>query len=244
MITCREIGSGTNTTNDADQTITPTDNSATGKLLIMYVAYENANISGGDTYISIRDSYGNAWTEIFSVVNSSGTINDGTVMRSFSTMQDQNGLTTSDSILLSFSTTIEALVHIIYEVDSTNILTITDSSSTSGTGSSPTITTNTIDNNNIVICAFGRNSSGTITDDADTSNGSWSAGISKTKVATYLTQELHSQYKVVTASATQTYNPTIDTRIDSIYNLGWVEIHEDSSVTSSPILIMWNMTSY
>ena len=114
MITCREIGSGTNTTNAPDQTITPTDNSATGKLLIMYVAYENANIGGGDTYISINDSYGNAWTEIFSVVNSSGTINDGTVMRSFSTMQDQNGLTTSDSILLSFSTTIEALVHIIY----------------------------------------------------------------------------------------------------------------------------------
>lgn len=242
MITCREIGTGTNTTNDADQTITPTDNSATGKLLIMYVAYENAGVGGGDTYISIKDSYENAWTEIFSVVNSSGTINDGTVMRSFSTMQDQNGLTTSDSILLSFSTTIEALVYIIYEVDSTNILTITDSSSTSGTGSSPTITTNTIDNNNIVICAFGRNSSGEIIDDADTSDGSWSTGISKTKFAAFLTQELHSQYKVVTASATQTYNPTITT--DSIYNLGWVEIHEDSSVTSSPILIMWNMTSY
>lgn len=242
MITCREIGSGTNTTNDADQTITPTDNSATGKLLIMYAVYENANIGGGDTYISIKDSYENAWTEIFSVVNSSGTINDGTVMRSFSTMQDQNGLTTSDSILLSFSTTIEALVYIIYEVDSTNILTITDSSSTSGTGSSPTITTNTIDNNNIVICAFGRNSSGKIIDDADTSDGSWSTGLSKTKFATFLTQELHSQYKVVTASATQTYNPTITTI--SIYNLGWVEIHEDSSVTSSPILIMWNMTSY
>lgn len=242
MISCREIGTGTNTTNDADQIITPTDNSATGKLLIMYVVYENANIGGGDTYISIKDSYENAWTEIFSVVNSSGTINDGTVMRSFSTMQDQNGLTTSDSILLSFSTTIEALVYIIYEVDSTNILTITDSSSTSGTGSSPTITTNTIDNNNIVICAFGRNSSGIIIDDADTSDGSWSTGLSKTKFATDLTQELHSQYKVVTASATQTYNPTITT--NSIYNLGWVEIHEDSSVTSSPILIMWNMTSY
>jgi hypothetical protein len=63
-----------------------------------------------------------------------------------------------------------------------------------------------------------------ITPDADTTNGSWSTQQSTAQGTTTNGIAVASQRKVVTATATQTYNVTLDNVADCI--LGWIQLTE------------------
>jgi hypothetical protein len=86
---------------------------------------------------------------------------------------------------------------------------VTETGVDNGTAANPTHTTGSITSGDIVIAALGIEASAAITADTDTSNGTWSSAQAATGGATTSAQQIHTQYKVVTGTATQTYNVTI-----------------------------------
>jgi hypothetical protein len=103
----------------------------------------------------------------------------------------------------------------------------------SGAGSAtgtPTITTASITSGEIVV-AWGGAESGTDTwaGDADTTNGNWSTHQHTSVGVGAAGMSITSQRKVVTATATQTYNPTL-TSADVI--LAWINYQEVNLPTS------------
>ncbi len=242
MITISNRGSGINATSGTTHTITPSSNCTAGALLILFLVYENSASGGGDPFRSITDSSGNAWVSILNNNNTSGSPSDGTSLRSYSTLQAGGTLGTSSTITIEFLNTVSAFTYVLYEATAGGLLTIVDSGTTTGSGMTPSITSNTIENNNAILSVCGRNSDSLIGDDTDSVNGSWSTGVRQTKTVVTLYQQIHTQHKVVNANGTQTYNPSI--LVSSKFNLGWIEINEEITAIKSPYFISWVMTSY
>lgn len=91
----------------------------------------------------------------------------------------------------------------------------------------PTMTTGSITSGNLVSCACFYEDNDAATGDADTTNGSWSTaqqdscGLAGAGIAVI------SQAKVVTATATQTYNPRLVDSTDCVE--AWIEYTETAS---------------
>jgi hypothetical protein len=90
----------------------------------------------------------------------------------------------------------------------------------SATGT-PTVTTATVTIGDVVIAVLAAESNVAVTQDGDSTNGAWSTQMTATgNTGTLLTSSrVAAQTKIVTATATQTYNPTL-TSCDNI--LGWI----------------------
>jgi hypothetical protein len=67
-----------------------------------------------------------------------------------------------------------------------------------------------------------------VTQDGDTTNGTWSTQQTATSTgdATATGLSIFSQRKIVTATATQTYNPTMGDSNDMC--LGWIELNQSA----------------
>src|SRR4029078_10483383 len=100
-----------------------------------------------------------------------------------------------------------------------------------GTGAAsgtPTVTTGSIPSGSVVIGWGGAESADTWAGDADTTNGTWSTHVHGASGTGTSGMSLTTQHKVVTATATQTYNPTL-TSAEQI--LGCMRIDEAATQT-------------
>lgn len=180
--------------------------------------------SGGHTVSSVTDSVGNTWTSRTSIANGEYKLN-------FFTCNTISSLTTSDTLTISFTGDTTSAGCFVYELTAGGTVQYEDASSTTF-ASNGTITSGTIENGNVIFGFNTRASNIAPTADSDTTNGNWSTQIGR---ATGFTTYISSQYKIVNADGSQTYN--ITTGVAGV--IGYVELTE--SVSSSSILDPFGM---
>lgn len=227
-------GENGNATTSTTLVITPGSNFAVNSMGVLCVAYDNSTTggaAGGDPFVSIVDSAGHVWLSRQEVLNDPGAAAAGTTLRIFTCYMNSNPLTTSGSITITFSPTTIAKAYALMEVAAAAGKTIqyiagADGGDTTAATASPTITTSSITTGDMVIGAVSleAGTSQTVTDDTDSSNGSWSAGQYFEVGTTTGGQVIHSQRKVVTGTGTQTYNPTFGIASDTC--IAWIQLRE------------------
>lgn len=207
-------------------------NFASGSWAVLAVSIDNPSGGGAaqGTYTAF-DSIGNTWTRRLSNLYDPGAAGAGIEGAIFTTAQSVGAITTSTTIFLRVGNATTSKVWTLTEVTKGGIASIEFVKSGTNLGSAnttPTVTTSPIMNGNIVFGAL-FNEQGTVqvvTQDGDTTNGNWSAQQTTSVGVTAAGQCISTQYKTVTAQATQTYNPVLTASSDVI--LGWAELAEIS----------------
>lgn len=211
-VTVASRGTNGNASAGASITITPTSNLAAGSMAVLVVVVDNLG-SGGSTSCTPTaetDSVGNAYTRVLTRIYDPGAAAAGVEMAIY-TAHLSTAFTTGNNLVFDFVTVSPvAKTWTLTEVIPTAGLQMTFLSSACGAvcGSAtatPTVTTVSITSGDAVVAAGGAESTLTWTGDADTTNGSWTNeqefGVTGMSITT--------QAKVVTGTATQTYNPTL-----------------------------------
>lgn len=224
-------GTGTHNTSATTFTLSPASNFAAG-MAVLCIAADNAHSSGtAATTYTVTDTLGNTWTRRASALIDPGAANAGSEGAIFTTLQNGGLLTTGTTITVTYDTATTAKVWTLDEVKTDQsgqvVAYVTSGVGTSGTGTtSPTITSGSIAINDIIVGAvfIEAGTTESFTDDADSTNGSWTASQSAKIGSTTSGQAIISQTKIVTAAGAQTFNPTLGLSGDLC--LGWVQIHE------------------
>jgi len=238
-LTGTDRGNGTHNTAATSFTLAPASNLTAGAMAVLCVASDNAAASGVafGTW-AVTDTKGNTWIRQQTPLNDPGAASAGITGAIFTTGQNGGTLTTGDTITVSFgSDSPTAKAWTLMEVTgSTGVPTyVTGGTGTSGTGTtSPTITTGSIAINDMVIgmLVVESGTTQTFTGDADTTNGSWSTQQTNKIGSTTSGVGISTQRKVVSAAATQTFNPTLGLSGDLA--LAWIEVREAANVTATP----------
>jgi hypothetical protein len=228
-ITGTDRGLASSSVNATTWAFSPTSNFAAGSFAVCVIAMNNSNTDGtAYSTFTLTDSLGNTWTRRISPLYDPGLVNAGVEGAIFTTPMDGGTLLTGTVITATTNITCSRKTMTIMEVVPTGGSTISYVDGGVGVGSntiSPTITTGSITSGNMVIAAlFYEWETVPITPDADTTNGSWSTQQSTAQGTTTNGIAVASQRKVVTATATQTYNVTLDNVADCI--LGWIQLTE------------------
>lgn len=217
----------TNTGGESTLAVVPASNCTAGALLVLCASYDNSVVGGGDPYSSIADTKSNTWTSRQNALNDPGSADQGVAMRIFTTPQAGGTLTTGDTITITYSTTTVARSWTLTEFTGAGGTPtyLTGAVETSTTGS-PTITSSSLTNGDGILAVVGREGNvPTPVPDSDTTNGSWSTAQESGVGVTEAGSEIQSQYKIVTADGTQSYDPTYGaTPRDNCE--GWISIRE------------------
>ncbi len=227
--------------------IIPSSNCATGGTLTLCISYNNSLIDGSDPFDSIDDSHGNTWTLRVSQIQSpNGLGGDGVVMRMYTTNQDMSPLTTGDSIDVRFLEDIVVACSFLLQITSDNSITYTDANSASFPGEYfPTISSISLTTNDIIIgCAAGNNNSNKY-GDSDTTNGSWSSNYTD-QVSVGISNQLISQYKIISGTGVQSYDPQFEEVSDAGDELviGYVVFTDNvpPSISSKTFIMITSMS--
>lgn len=230
-ITATARGTYTDNAGSTTSTFSPSGNFASGSWAVIFIAADNSASAGGSNNItSVTDDLGNTWTKRNNALYDPGAANAGVQGASFTCPMDKGPLTTSTVITVTFGAATTADCGVLWEVTPSAGWQLAYGTGAVGTGSAtttPTVTTSSITSGNIV---FGGlfNEEGTgqvVTGDADASSGSWSTQQTAAIGTGATGMVVQSQYKVVTGTATQTFNPTLGTSSDVI--LGWISMFEN-----------------
>jgi len=207
-------------------TLQPNANFAAGSMAVLCLSVDNAGAGGGAfSTFTVTDALGNTWTRRTSPLYDPGAASAGVEGAIFTTPMDGGTLQATTVITVTFNNSTTAKVWTLMEVvPSVGTVGFVDGGVNTGAATgTPTVTTNSIANGNMVIgCGHAENTD-SWAGDADTTDGSWSTH-QHTGVGTGTSaQSITSQRKVVTAAATQTYNPT---RTSSDCILSWIQLTE------------------
>lgn len=227
-------GTGSHNTSVNTWGLNSSGNFATGSWAVLAVGIDNPSGGGAaqSTYTAF-DSIGNTWTRRLSNLYDPGAANAGIEGAFFTTAQSVGAITTSTTIYLRVGNATTAKVWTLTEVTKDALASINFVKSGTNVGSAnttPTVTSSPIGVGNMIVGAL-FNEQGTVqivTQDGDTTNGTWSSQQTTSVGITAAGQCISTQHKVVTAGATQTYNPVLTTSSDVI--LGWMELEECSLV--------------
>lgn len=197
--------------------IVPSSNCTAGATLILCISYNNSLVDAGDPFDSITDTYGNTWALRVSQLQSPNSIaGDGTVMRMYSSTQNISALTTSDSIIITFLEDIVVACSFLLQITSDNSITYTDSSSTSFAADHlPTITSISLTTNDIIIAAASSNNNSSKSADSDATNGSWSSEYTDQITSSGYSNQIISQYKIISGAGSQSYDPQLGSVFDT-----------------------------
>lgn len=239
-LTPTDRGSGGNTTAATSFTgVSPSGTIAAGSMGVLIITADNAG-AGGATAVcpaTITDSKGNVWTRRRNPIFDPGAAAAGVEIAVYTSLLTTALLATDNANFnWAAGVSVTAKNFAFKEVSaSAGVPTyVTGADGTGATTGTPTITTTSIANGDLVIGFGGSESADTWAGDADTTNGSWSTKVSRAAGTGATGMTLFTQHKVVTAAATQTFNPTL-TSADVI--LAWIQIHETppTSLTPDPV---------
>jgi hypothetical protein len=219
-------GSGTHNTAASSRAVSPSGTIPAGSIAVIVWALDNSGTSGVSRFSSMADSVGNTWSTPLNINKTAGTANDGTTLvMSWSLLTTQ--LLNTNTITITLTGNVTPKCYAIHQITPAagNSVEYVTSGSTTGTGN-VALTTGTIDNLQMVVCAAANEygTAQTPTHDTDTTNGSWSTALYAEVGTTGAGQNVASQRKVVTASATQTYNVSYSSSAD--YAAGWLSFKE------------------
>lgn len=228
-LTGTDRGTGNSTTGATSIACSPTSTIAQNSLGVLAIAYDNSGTSGADPYSggsSFTDSVGNTWNNRNGITFDPDVADGGVCIRIFTSGMLVAALTSSDTVTISFSATVPCKAWAFHEVTGSvgTPTYVTGGSSTATLGAGIAMTTGSITNTDMVICAGGYESNSATTGDSDTTNGSWST--QQTDVANTGTSgtsiRVTSQRKVVSATATQSYNISLV----ADHAAAWIEVSE------------------
>ena len=224
-------GTTGSTVADAIINIFPTGNFAAGSMGIIALTYDNARSGGSsDPLSTITDALGNDWTRRQTNVVDPGVANAGTFTSIWTTYQNVGTLATSTKITITWTTTNPAakvitLTEISSDIGGSPTYLTGAVSGITSTTTAPTITSSSITSGDVIFGACGiEHGSITMTADSDVSSGSWSSAQNLGKGTTTAGQQITTQAKVTTGTATQTYNIGLSALADC--NIMWISVDE------------------
>ncbi len=229
-ITGTDRGSGNSNASATTFTLSPASNFAAGSWAVLVVAADNSSSGGAIHEItSVTDTHGNVWTPRIAPLFDNGGVSAGVQGAIFTTPMAAGTLTTGSTITVNITTASTAEAWTLMEIVPTAgkvISYVTGAVNTGAATNAPTVTTSSITSGNMVIGALFNEygTAQTVTGDGDSTNGSWSAQQTNEIGTTAAGMTVSSQRKIVTSTATQTFNPTLGTSSDVI--LGWIELTE------------------
>lgn len=206
-------GTGGNATSSTSLSISPTSNFTAGSAGVLFMVFDNSGSQGSDPLSgSFTRPSGTNFSIWFSSLNDPGAASAGSVLYGF-VATSISSFTTSESLNFTFLTNTVAKAWVLLEITS-NIsgsgfeftLGGLGVGYTTGNGTTQTWT-RSVPSGSMAIGCLGQEGNGTRTGDSDTTNGSWSTAQSTGFGTTTGGQEIISQFKVVTATGNQTFNP-------------------------------------
>lgn len=214
MPTATSYGTAQNKTAAATVVVTTTALIPAGTLLVLGVCSDNV-AAATPTISSITAVGGGTWTDRAGATTQSGaTATAGTgVFVYCQTLYTASSVASGTAITVTFNASPAAKAVAVWGFDQMgqHVLRSTVVSAVSTTGSPSAATTGTaLASGDLVIGVVGSENNANPTGDTDTLNGSWSAvdGIATTGGAANTNTSIAMQYKVVTATGAQTFNPT------------------------------------
>lgn len=231
-LTGTDRGTGTHQTSASSFTLNPGSNFTAGALAVLCIAADNSSTGGSTNNISsVTDSLGNLWRARQRPIFDNGSASAGVQGGIFTTDQSAGTLQTGTTVTVSFGAATVAKTWTLMEVTAaarSQALVLTGANATGQAGSSaPTVTTGTIEVGDMVIAmvAMEAGTTQTLTSDADTTNGTWSAAQYNEIGSSSSGSAIGSQRKVQTTTAsTQTFNPTLGLPCDLICS--WISVRE------------------
>ncbi len=229
-LTGTDRGTGTHNTSATTFTLSPGSNFAAG-MAVLVIAADNSSAGGStENFVSVTDTLGNAWLERLAIVYDPGAANAGVQGAVYTTIQTAGTLTTGTTITVTFGVATTAKAWTLMEVTSganDEVWFVNAAAGANHTGTTPTVTSLPILEANMIIgVLFNEQGTGqTITQDSDSTNGSWSTQQTAEVGTTAAGMSVASQRKVVTATATQSYNPTLGVSSDSA--IAWVQLTQN-----------------
>jgi hypothetical protein len=225
-ITGTDRGTGNNNTGATTTAMSPTSNYTANSFGVLVVALDNAGSAGASTICpsTATDSIGNLWTRRLNVLFDNGAASAGIELCILTAPISSFPTTANLTVTWGASTTAEAWAFHEFTASGSNTCVFVTSGSAAGaTSAAPTVTTSSITSGDAVIGGGASESSNTWAGDADTTNGNWSTQQTNVGGSGTSGAAVTSQRKIVTGTATQTYNPTL-TSADTI--IGWIQITE------------------
>lgn len=235
-ITVADRGTGTNNSANTSWTLAPGSNFAAGSMAVLVVAADNGAASGAANDLGVvTDSHGNEWRQLIIPLFDNGAASAGVQGAIYCTEMQHGVLTTGSTITVRTGASATAKAWTLKEIIPTSgsfrIAYVTGGVNAGSTATAPTVTTGSITNGDCVIGAsfteYG--TAEVVTGDADATSGSWSTQQTTSIGSTTSGMCVSAQHKIVTATATQTFNPTLGTSADTI--LGWVQFTEAARST-------------
>lgn len=208
------INRGTGVNNTASTSLTVTIGTAftVGSLALLTVSYDNTGVQGSDPFSSISDTNGNSWTTAGNTLIDPGAAAAGVACRIFATRV--TALNVGNLVTVVFNTSTTAKAYTLTEISSNDPLGSVfvsspglTAASASGATQTGTLSHSSMQTGNIVFAVLSQEGNGTRTGDADTLNGTWSTAQATGVGATTSGVELITQFKLLTASGNQVYNP-------------------------------------
>lgn len=207
-------------------TPTPTGNNTTGKtftmtsigadfavndMVVVMIAADNAGSGGNAANItSLADTAGNTWTERSNTWFDNGAASAG-IEEAIYTCRVTNAISSTDDLTITFNVTVVAKAVTIYKIANDGTLRgeyVTTGTHAGATTGTPALTSGSVTSGDTLFYHIAREGNSTPTGDSDTTNGNWStiafAGYGTTTGGAIDA----SQWKTVTSTATQTWNPT------------------------------------
>lgn len=231
-LTGTDRGTGKHQTSASSFTLNPGSNFTAGALAVLCIAADNSSTGGSTNNISsVTDSLGNLWRARQLPIFDNGSASAGVQGGIFTTDQSAGTLQTGTTVTVSFGAATVAKTWTLMEVTAaagSQALVLTGANATGQTSSlAPTVTTGTIEVGDMVIAmvAMEAGTTQTLTSDADTTNGTWSAAQYNEIGSSSSGSAIGSQRKVQTTTAsTQTFNPTLGLPCDLICS--WISVRE------------------
>lgn len=211
-LTLSQAGTANSTTSNASFSVTLTQSVAAGDMLIVCIAADNAGGGGASSVSSVTDSKSHTYTQRAITTQDPGAANAGATSAIYTAFVT-TAMTTSDTVTINFSPNTQYKAAVVWEaaVASTEFPKYLSNGSTTGNTANPQLASSSVTSGDGIIYALAVESNATLTGDSDTSNGTWSTlytdiGSGGTAATS---MRIGSQYKVVTGTATQTFNATI-----------------------------------
>ncbi len=208
----------------------------TGSIGVFAIAADNNGTNGDTTNLpsSFSDSKSNTWTiRAAPMIYDNGVAGAGVELGIYTSVLT-TPLVPGDTLSITYSiANVSAKSMVIWEFapqSGGTMSYVTGGAGTGATTASPTVTTGSIASGDYVIGVCGLEATYSFTRDSDTSNGSWSNFVGISCSSGTGGMSLISQYKQVSATATQTFNPT-NTSGDTM--IGWIQINESAAAGGS-----------
>lgn len=210
-----------------------------GNTLLAYVAVDNSGTNGAEPGLTVSDPRSNVWTQVGStVLNDPGNANAGTTLYVYECAVVTNTYTNGDDITFTWGTGSPPAKAIIIE-EWTRIGPIAAAASTAtGSSTSPSVSSTPTGPRQLMLGVLSVEgpAGDTYTADPDPIEGLWAAvtrlGSGGTTTSA---QTIARQYKVVSGTAAQTFNPTITNRDWSVLSVVFEVAGRPSAARNIPV---------